>query len=40
MLYKKFFTILQINAENYCEYTGDRQGMIDKGYTPCKNCSP
>ena len=29
-----------IKAENYCEYTGDRQGMIDKGYTPCKNCSP
>ena len=29
-----------IKAENYCEYTGDRQGMISKGYTPCKNCSP
>lgn len=29
-----------IKDENYCEYTGDRQGMIDKGYTPCKNCSP
>ena len=29
-----------IKTENYCEYTGDRQGMIDKGYTPCKNCSP
>ena len=29
-----------IKAENYCEYTGDRQGMIDKGYQPCKNCSP
>lgn len=30
----------QINAENYCEYTGSRQDMINKGYTPCKNCSP
>ncbi len=30
----------QINAENYCEYTGDRQGMLDKGYQPCKICSP
>ena len=29
-----------IKAENYCEYTGDRQGMINKGYSPCKNCSP
>ena len=30
----------QINAENYCEYTGDRQGMLNKGYQPCKICSP
>lgn len=29
-----------IKAENYCEYTGDRQGMINKGYSPCKNCNP
>lgn len=29
-----------IKAENYCEYTGDRQGMLNKGYSPCKNCSP
>lgn len=30
----------QINAENYCEYTGSRQDLINKGYTPCKVCSP
>lgn len=30
----------QIKTENYCEYTGSRQDMINKGYTPCKNCSP
>ena len=30
----------QINSENYCEYTGTRQGMLDKGYQPCKNCNP
>ena len=30
----------QINSENYCEYTGTRQDMIDKGYQPCKSCSP
>ena len=30
----------QINSENYCEYTGTRQGMLDKGYQPCKSCSP
>lgn len=29
-----------IKDENYCEYTGDRQGMINKGYSPCKNCNP
>lgn len=29
-----------IKSENYCEYTGDRQGMINKGYSPCKNCNP
>lgn len=30
----------QIKPSNYCEYTGSRQDMINKGYTPCKNCSP
>ncbi len=30
----------QIKTENYCEYTGDRQGMIDKGYQPCGGCKP
>lgn len=29
-----------IKAENYCEYTGTRQDMINKGYSPCKNCNP
>ncbi len=30
----------KIKAENYCEYAGTRQDMINKGYTPCKNCNP
>lgn len=29
-----------IKSENYCEYTGSRQDMINKGYIPCKNCNP
>ncbi len=29
-----------IKAENYCEYTGSRQDMINKDYKPCSNCNP
>ena len=29
-----------IKDENYDEYTGDRDDLIEDGYDPCKNCNP
>lgn len=30
----------QIYEKNKCEYTGDRDSLISKGYKPCKKCEP
>lgn len=29
-----------IKPENYSEYKGNRQDLINKGYTACKRCKP
>lgn len=32
--------VVSMKEENKEEYTGDRQSLIDAGYTPCKTCEP
>jgi len=33
-------SVSSMKAENREDFTGDRQVVIDAGYTPCKNCNP
>lgn len=38
--YESCYSVKRIKAENYDEYTGDRDDLIENGYDPCKNCNP
>ena len=33
-------SVKRIKAENYSEYTGSREELINQGYDPCGNCNP
>lgn len=33
-------SVNDINPKNRMDWEGDRQGLIDKGYEPCKRCNP
>ena len=33
-------SVKQMKESNKIVFTGDRQDVINKGYTPCKNCNP
>lgn len=38
--YPSCSSVGDIKAKNRDEFTGDRQELIDKGYSPCKRCNP
>lgn len=33
-------SVNDIDPKNRMDWEGDRQGLIDKGYEPCKRCNP
>ena len=33
-------SVKQIKENNKSEFTGERESLIDKGYSPCGNCKP
>lgn len=33
-------SVKRIKAENYSEFTGSREELINQGYDPCGNCNP
>lgn len=35
-----YSSVRQIKNENYKKYIGDRQELINIGYTSCKRCNP
>jgi len=38
--YSSCSSVKQIKNENYKKYLGDRQELINMGYTACKRCNP